>query len=84
MNKLNWMAMGLVLVISSGCGLRAGKGEDLHKSNATEVQVLKASLTYIRDEYGNCFAILNNSTDGFRSTFTMAGIDCSRLTPQAL
>lgn len=70
----------LVAFLFTGCNLRVDKGEDLFQTNILEVQKIKQSITYIKDEQtGLCFAILNNHTDGFRSTFTMACVPCDSL-----
>lgn len=71
---ITWSALSV-----SGCALRRNIGEDLAAANETEKAVIKANLQYIQDQYGNCFAILNNHTDGFRSTFSMAHVDCASI-----
>ncbi len=83
-NLISKVAICLYLVLATflfaGCNLRADKGEDLHKTNILEVQVIKENLTYIYDERtGLCFAVLNNHTDGFRSTFTITCVPCDSL-----
>lgn len=83
MKKLNRLALTAsmlsVLLCVSGCDLRMDKGEDLHAASKTEVRVIKDSLVYFVDEYGNCFATLKNHTDGYRSTFTLSSIDCNKM-----
>ena len=69
----------IALLCVTGCDIRVDKGEDLHTANKTELRVIKESLVYFTDEYGNCFATLNNHTDGYRSTFTLASIDCNKM-----
>lgn len=70
----------LVAFLFTGCNLRMDKGEDLNRTNILEAQKIKESITYIKDEKtGLCFAVLNNHTDGFRSTFTMACVPCDIL-----
>lgn len=70
----------LAAFLFTGCNPRMGKGEDLNKTNILEVQKIKQSITYIKDEkIGLCFAVLNNHTDGFRSTFTIACVPCDSL-----
>jgi len=71
------LAICLTALLVTGCGLRMDRGEDLAKANEVEIEIIKVNLVYIKDQNGNCFAILNNHTDGFRSTFTMAGVNCS-------
>lgn len=76
------LAAILMLCAVSSCGLRAREGEDLHPTNEVEATVIKSNLTYIHDERtGLCFAILNNSTDGFRSTFSITCVPCDSLKP---
>jgi len=70
----------LVAFLFTGCNPRMSKGEDLNQTNILEVQKIKQSITYIKDEQtGLCFAVLNNHTDGFRSTFTIACVPCDSL-----
>lgn len=69
-----------VVLLCGGCNIRQDAGEDLHKANEEECDVIKAKLTYIKDEKtGLCFAVLNNHTDGFRSTFAIACVPCDSL-----
>lgn len=73
-------AMLAVVLLCGGCNLRQNAGEDLHKANEEECDVIKAKLTYIKDEKtGLCFAVLNNHTDGYRSTFAIACVPCDSL-----
>ncbi len=70
----------LVAFLFTSCNPRMDKGEDVFTTNILEVQKIKQSITYIEDEKtGLCFAVLNNHTDGFRSTFTMACVPCDSL-----
>ena len=70
----------LATVLFSSCGLRARQGEDIHNTNDEEAIVIKSRITYIKDERtGLCFAVLNNSTDGYRSTFTITCVPCDSL-----
>ena len=73
------LAIGCIALLVSGCDLRMDAGEDLATANETEKAVIKANLQYIQDQHGNCFAVLNNHTNGFRSTFTMAHVDCASI-----
>jgi len=87
MKKLNLMQKtrycGYILlatVLFYSCGLRARQGEDIHVTNDEEAIVIKSKITYIKDERtGLCFAVLNNSTDGFRSTFSITCVPCDSL-----
>jgi hypothetical protein len=73
------VTIGCSALLVSGCDLRMDAGEDLAAANEVEKAVIKANLQYIKDQHDNCFAVLNNHTDGFRSTFTMAHVDCSSI-----
>ena len=69
----------LAIVLLAGCGsLRKNEGEDLHKANAEELDVFVSKLVYKKDDKGICYAVLNNHTEGFRSTFTFTTVDCEK------
>ena len=75
----------LAIVLLAGCGdLRKKEGEDLHKANAEELDVFVSKLVYKKDDNGICYAVLNNHTDGFRSTFTFTNVDCEKAGLQCL
>lgn len=78
-SKLLIVLLIILLVSLSGCDARLEKGEDLTITNHVEAEIIKMNLTYIKDQKGNCFAVLNNKTDGFRNTFTMAKVNCESL-----
>lgn len=71
----------LVFVCSlSACNLREHNGEDQSQTNIKQVNAILNSLTYIKDESNDlCFAVLNNATNGFRNTFTIATVDCTKI-----
>lgn len=70
------------MLLCCGCDLQqyGGRGQDIHKANEEECDMIKAKLTYIKDEKTElCFAVLNNYTHGFRSTFAIACVPCDSL-----
>lgn len=70
----------LATVLFSSCEIRERQGEDLNITNEDEVSTIKSKITYIKDDKtGLCFAVLNNSTDGFRSTFSITCVPCDSL-----
>ncbi len=78
--KFKKIAIVLAVIILSSCAIRENKGEDLHKTNEEECDVIKSKLTYLRDEKtGLCFAVLNNHTNGHRSTFAITCVPCDSL-----
>ena len=73
-------ALLVAVLFCGGCNPRQNEGEDLHKTNDDEAQVIKDKLTYIKDDKTRlCFAVLNNHTDGFRSTFAITCVPCDSL-----
>ena len=79
-NQLLIVLLSVLLVSLGGCSdIRQEKGKDLTKTNLTESETIKVNLTYIEDQKGNCFAVLNNKTNGYRNTFTMASVNCATL-----
>ncbi len=76
--KINIILLALLVF---GCqDIRKNEGEDLHHTNEDEVKVIKDKITYIKDyRTGLCFAVLNNHTDGFRSTFIITCVPCDSL-----
>jgi len=70
------LILGLSMV---SCSLRRGEGEDIHLANEKEKKQFINNLTYEKDYHGICYAILNNHTADYRSTFTFAVVDCEKV-----
>lgn len=80
MNKslITGLLVAVVFVVTS-CSLRQNVGEDMHTPNPTELEVFVNNLAYTKDTHGICYAVLNNHTQGHRSTFTFSTIPCDRV-----
>ncbi len=69
-----------LLLLMSSCTLRFNKGEDLFPINSDEIKALKGRINYFKDnQTGLCFAVWNNHTDGYRSTFITTCVPCDSL-----
>ena len=78
------LAVSLIFLLGAsalvGCNLRQRQGEDLTEATKVELKTLTDNLAYTKEEKtGVCYAVLNNSTNGFRNTFTFAAVPCDKV-----
>jgi len=84
-NRTALLAVGLIFLLGvsalGGCNfLRQRKGEDLAEATKAELRAFIDNMAYVKDEKtGLCYAVLNNTTDGYRNTFTFAIVPCDKV-----